>query len=61
MSLLARELQKVGVNVAAIQEVRWPRSGEREFRAVDPTTNTAWSWFRSDGQADEASDAVETH
>jgi sorting nexin-29 len=44
VGLLARELQKVGVNVAAIQEIRWPRTGEREFRAVDPIANTSFKY-----------------
>jgi hypothetical protein len=44
VGLLARELQNVGVNVAAIQEIRWPKTGEREFRAVDPIANTSFKY-----------------
>lgn len=44
VGLLARELRNVGVNVAAIQEIRWPRTGEREFRAVDPIANTSFKY-----------------
>ncbi|XP_058817611.1 craniofacial development protein 2-like [Topomyia yanbarensis] len=55
VSLLARELQTVGVSVAAIQEVRWPRTGEREFRTVNPITNTSvkYSVYYSGGEKAE--------
>ncbi|XP_038106501.1 craniofacial development protein 2-like [Culex quinquefasciatus] len=42
--LLARELHKLNVHVAAIQEVRWPGHGEREFTAVDPIANTSFKY-----------------
>jgi hypothetical protein len=32
------------VEIAAIQEVRWPHSGEREFRAVDPIAHTHFKY-----------------
>lgn len=31
--------------MAAIQEIRWPRTGEREFRAVDPIANTSFKYY----------------
>ena len=42
--MLARELQKVKVEVAALQEVRWRGAGEREYRAVDPTAGTSFKY-----------------
>ncbi|XP_038116730.1 craniofacial development protein 2-like [Culex quinquefasciatus] len=42
--LLARELHNLNVHVAAIQEVRWPGHGEREFTAVDPIANTSFKY-----------------
>ena len=53
--LLARELQRQGVEIAAIQEVRWPNSGEREFRAVDPIARTSFKYhiYYSGGKAAE--------
>ncbi|XP_038116919.1 craniofacial development protein 2-like [Culex quinquefasciatus] len=42
--LLARELHKLNVHVAAFQEVRWPGHGEREFTAVDPIANTSFKY-----------------
>lgn len=32
------------MHVAAIQEVRWPGHGEREFTAVDPIANTSFKY-----------------
>ena len=45
-------MQKVGVSMAAIQEVRWPRSGEREFRAVDLIAGTSFRYhiYHSGGE-----------
>ena len=43
-ALLARELQNVKVEVAALQEVRWHETSEREFRAVDPTAGTSFKY-----------------
>lgn len=42
----------MNVNVAAIQEVRWPGHGEREYTAVDPTTGTSFKYhiFYSGGE-----------
>ena len=53
--MLARELQRQGVEIAAIQEVRWPNSGEREFRAVDPIAHTSFKYhiYYSGGKAAE--------
>ncbi|XP_058817290.1 uncharacterized protein LOC131680595 [Topomyia yanbarensis] len=55
VSLLARELQTVGVSVAAIQELRWPRTGEREFRTVNPIANTSikYNIYYSGGEKTE--------
>ena len=42
--MLARELQKVKEEVAALQEFRWHGTGEREFRAVDPTAGISFKY-----------------
>ena len=34
----------MNVKVAAIQDVRWPKTGEREFRAVDPIAGTSFKY-----------------
>ena len=47
--MLARELQKVIVVVAALQEDRWRGTGEREFRAVDPTAGTSFKYIYYNG------------
>ena len=46
------------MSVAAIQEVRWPRSGEREFRAVDPIANTSFRYHIYHSGGDRAEHGV---
>lgn len=52
--LLARELQNVCVDVAAIQEIHFPKSGERKLRLVDPMPNTSFKYLIYSSGGDKA-------